>query len=321
MNLDHLTMAVITEEVARCWASLGLTMYFVSSTPRTVLESAPEKMRRRLLPRALEGDLIFCGALSEPNAGSDLSSLETTAVLDGDEYVINGTKSWISNGSIADVVSVLCVTDKSKGRQGISQILVEKEVSPFTIREQHKLGWHCYPTAELSFQDCRVPKENLIGDSSKGYRNTMRGMETARSGMALTGVGISQAAIDISINYPRERVQFGRPIGSFQLIQNMIADMIAETEASRFLTYRSFWLLDKGVRARLESSLAKFYSCEAAFRVASQAVQIHGAVGLSDDYPVERLFRDARMLTIPDGTTEINKLIVGRESIGLRAFA
>jgi len=319
IGLNATTSAILNEELSYTWASLAATIFIASLAPGLLL-IASEELRQKFLPRIAAGELIGCGAITEPNAGSNAAAIETTAVLDGDEWVINGTKTWISNGTIADVCSVLAVTDKSKGPLGISMILVERAVSPWESRELHKIGWRAFPTAELSFTDCRVPKGNALGDPMLGYKRTMQQFETARSGMAIMAAGISQAAIDASIKYARERKQFGRPIGSFQMIQEMIADMIAETEASRLLGYRALYLIDKGVRARLESSLAKAYATEAAVRVTSKAIQIHGAMGLSDEYPVERYFRDARMLTIPDGTTQIQKLVVGREAIGIRAF-
>ncbi|MFQ5925662.1 MAG: acyl-CoA dehydrogenase family protein, partial [Dehalococcoidia bacterium] len=319
MGLNFTTSAILDEELSYVWASLGATISIAALVPDGLL-IASEELRDKFLPRIAAGELIGCLAITEPNAGSDAASIETAAVLDGDEYVINGTKTWISNGTIADVCYILAVTDKSKGTLGISQILVEKEVSPFQVKELHKIGWRAFPTGELSFVDCRVPKKNMLGDPAAGYRRTMQLFEIARAGMAIMAAAISQAAIDASIKYAQERKQFGRPIGSFQMIQGMIADMIAETEASRLLAYRALHLIDKGVRARMESSLAKSYACEAAVRVTSKAIQIHGAVGLSDEYPVERYFRDARMLTIPDGTTQIQKLVVGREAIGIKAF-
>jgi len=320
MNLDGLTMGILSEELSRVWASLAATIGIASAAPRMVL-GGPKEMRDRLLPRALEGDLIGCSAITEPNHGSDSGFMETNAVLDGDEWVINGTKTWISDGTIADLVGVICVTDKSAGPLGMSQIIVEKERSPFETRELHKLGWYCFPTGELSFVDCRVPRENQLGERGRGYRTTIQAFESARSGMGVMAAGICQAAIDASIKYAQQRVQFGRPIGSFQLVHEMIADMVAETEAARLLSYRALQLIDKGERARWQSSLAKAYACEAAVNVTSKAIQVHGAMGLSDEFPVSRYFRDARMLTIPDGTTQIQKLVIGRELIGIRAIA
>jgi len=320
-GLDRLTMGILSEELSRVWAGLAATIGIAATaTVLIVLFSPTEALKDRLLPQVLAGELIGSAAITEPNVGSDASMVETTAVLDGDEYIINGTKTWISNGTIADICNVLAVTDRSKGPMGISSILVEREVSPWTCRELHKIGWRAFPTAEMYFTDCRAPRENLLGDPSKGYKMTITLFEAGRSEIAVMAAGICQAAIDAAINYARERKQFGRPIGSFQMIQEMIADMIAETEASRLLGYRALQLIDRGERARWQSSLAKAYATEAAIRVTSKAIQIHGAMGLSDEYPVERYFRDARMLTIPDGTTQIQKLVVGREVTGIRAF-
>jgi len=318
-NLDEKSYGLLMEELARIWASLaGVIM--IAAVGGVALEAQSESLKKTLVPRLVAGELIGCGAITEPNAGSNAASMETAAVLDGDDWVINGTKTWISNGSIADIVMVLCVTDRSKGPLGISQILVEKDVSPFTTRELHKLGLRAFPTSELAFVDCRVPSDNILGDPALGYKRTMVGFELARATLAAISTGIAQAAIDASINYARERMQFDKPIGSFQMIQEMIADMIAATEAMRLLTYRAFYLIDKGERCRWQSSLAKAYATELAVDVTSKAIQIHGAMGLSDEYPVERYFRDARTMTIPDGTTQIQKLVVGREVIGIRAF-
>lgn len=317
MGLDYVTDGMLIEELSRVWAGLAGLVWL--ATPIGVI-LGPEDVKERLLPRLKRGDIIGCAGITEPNVGSDTASIETTAVLDGNQWVINGTKTWISNGQVADVCMVLAVTDRSKGPFGISQILVEKEVSPFETRDLHKLGLRAWPTAELYFTDCRVPKGNISGDLSLGYKMTMVFFEVARSRLAAMSVGIAQAAIDAAINYARERKQFGRPIGSFQMIQEMIADMIAETEAARLLACRAFYLIDKGERCRWQSSLAKSYATEMAVGVTSKAIQIHGAVGLSDEYPVERYFRDARTMTVPDGTTQIQKLVVGREIVGIRAF-
>jgi len=319
MGISAITNGILHEELNYTWSSLAAVIAMSAIAPQALLLCSDE-LRNRLLPSVAAGDLIGCSAITEPNAGSDATAIETAAVLDGNEYVINGTKTWISNGTISDICILLAVTDKSLGPLGISTILVEKKVSPWETRELHKLGWRAFPTGELYFTDCRVPKRNEIGATDSGYRSMMKQLEGARAGMAIMATGVSQAAVDASIQYARERNQFGKPIGSFQMIQGMIADMIADTEATRLLAYRALYRIDKGLRARLESSLAKAFGCEAAVRVTSMAVQIHGAMGYSEEYRVERYFRDARMLTIPDGTTQIQKLIVGREAIGIRAF-
>lgn len=319
-GLDNKTHGVLLEELSRAWAGLAGMVWLAGLWSGVAQFGTETDMAKRLVPRMMAGELIGCGGITEPNVGSNAQSIETTATLDGDEWVINGTKTWISNGQIADLCLVLAVTDKSKGPLGISMILAEREFSPYGIRELHKLGLRAWPTDELSFVDCRVPKENLLTLASSGYKMTMVGFELARCHLAIMSVGIAQAAIDAAIDYARERKQFGRPIGSFQMIQEMIVDMIAETEASRLLAYRAYDLIDKGERCRWQSSLAKAYATEMAIWTTSKAIQVHGAMGLSEEYPVERYFRDARTMTIPDGTTQIQKLVVGREVIGIRAF-
>jgi alkylation response protein AidB-like acyl-CoA dehydrogenase len=326
-GLDSTTMALLIEELGRVWSGLAGSIWIASSITAFALASPTHK--DRYLPRILDGDVIGCAAITEPDAGSNAAALKTYAVRDGDEWVLNGTKTWISNGSIADVVNVLAITDSGQGSLGISMMLVDREVSPFEHRELHKIGWRAFPTAELVFKDCRVPTENAAGarqaprggDTPRsGYQTMMAAFESARATMSVLGVGICQAALDASLSYVKQREQYGRPIGGFQMVQEMIADMITETDAARFLTYRAWQLIDQGRRARMESSIAKGYACEAAVRVALNALKIHGAMGLDERHPVQRYLRDARTLTIPDGTTQIQKLVIGREAIGIRAF-
>jgi acyl-CoA dehydrogenase len=319
-GLDHVTWGVIHEELRRAYAGLGGIVGITSAASGGIAESPNEDLKKKILAGLLEGDKIICTAITEPNYGSDASGVDTKAILDGDHYVINGTKMWISNGTIADYVIVVAQADPAKGAAGICQVLVEKEKSPFLAREIHKVGVRSFPTAELVFEDCLVPRENLLFPVGEGYRKTLRGLNHARANAAIASVGIAQAALNASVRYAKERVQFKKLIGAFQLIQEMIADMAAEIDAARLLAYRGFYLIDKGVKCRKEVSIAKAFATEMAVRVTSKAIQIHGAYGLSEEYPVERYFRDARCYTIPDGTTEIQKLIVGREVLGMQAF-
>jgi alkylation response protein AidB-like acyl-CoA dehydrogenase len=318
-QLEAKTNGILVEELSRVWASLAGTIFIAAGFLWVLSEAGSPDQKQRLLPQGTSGEYIGCLAITEPNAGSDVSSLETTATLDGNNYLINGTKMWISNGSIADAAFVLATTDKSLGPLGMSFFLVERNASPFQARELHKLGMRCFPTAELSFEDCKVPKENLL-DPGAGYKRTMAFFDVSRAMVGAMCTGIAQAAIDASIKYAQDRTQFGQPIGSFQMIQEMLVDMVAETEAGRLLSFRALDLIDKGQKSRWQSSLAKSYATEAAVRTTSKAIQIHGAMGLSDEYPVERYFRDARTMTIPEGTTQIQKLIVGRDILGIRAF-
>ncbi|MDY6834510.1 MAG: acyl-CoA dehydrogenase family protein [Chloroflexota bacterium] len=342
-DTDPISMAIIGEEVFGCWASLAAAIGLAGQS--ALVAFGPEKMRQRLLPRLEAGDLIGCGAITEPNAGSDNRAMQTKAVLDGDHYVINGTKTWVSNATIADVVLLLCKDENDQ----LTQFLIDREESPFESRELHKLGWRACPTGEIYFDNCRVPKENnvmvmmaeLMASGQVGKVLEERGIPEealtrmasmfsagpiaalayARTGMAQAGVGISQWCLEASIDYAKERIQFGKPIGSFQLIQNMITEMVFLTESCRLLSYRTTEALaDGSPEFRMLSSLCKAYVCETAVKVTTMGLQVHGANGLSDDLPIERYFRDARTLTIPDGATEINKLVAGREILGLTAY-
>ena len=318
-GLDFVTFGILMEELSRAYASLG-GIILIQSASREIYELGTEEQRRRFLPSLCSGEKILCTAITEPNVGSDNANIETLAREDGDFYTVNGTKIWISNGSISDVAIVVVQTERGAGPKGLAHLIVDRGQSPYSTRELSKLGLRSFPTSELVFENCRVPKENLLVPPGGGLKNLLRLYEGARAMMAIGAVGMAQAAIDASIRYAKERIQFGKPIGSFQLIQQMIADMLAETEAARLLAYKAFSMIDKGVRCDRETSIAKFYATEAAVRVTSMAIQIHGAYGLSEEYPVERYFRDARSFTIPDGTTQIQKLIVGRSALGLQAF-
>lgn len=321
-GLTHMEWPILFEELRRGYASLGGVVGITSASTGRIANCGNLELKKRILPGLLNGDTIICSAITEPNVGSDTAGIETKAVLDGDHYVINGTKMWISNGTIADYAIVtLKIVDPSTGKTKPGQILVEKSQSSFISREIHKLGVRSFPTAELIFEDCRVPKDNLLRPKEGSQGEPLDSLNFARANASISAVGIAQAALEAAIRYAKERTQFGKPIGQFQLIQAMIADMMADIDAGRFLAYRAFFLLGKGVRCYKECSLAKAFCTEAAVRITSKAIQVHGAYGLSEEYPVERYFRDARCYTIPDGTTQIQQLIVGREVLGLRAFA
>ncbi|OGO50925.1 MAG: hypothetical protein A2148_02185 [Chloroflexi bacterium RBG_16_68_14] len=321
-GLDRKTTGILHEELSHAWAGLAGTILMAGGSGGIM--AAPETRRKELTERVRVGEAIGAGAISEPNTGSNASGIETSATLDGDDWVVNGTKAWISNGPICDHVLVAVQTDRASGRAGVRWILVEKEVSPFAVtRSNRLLGLRAWPNGELSFQDCRVPLQNLRGPADAARSAAGRrvwSFEIPRSMLAVTAAGIAQAAIDASISYARERQQFGRPIAAFQLVQEMIADMIIETEAARLLAYQALDLLDRGEDCSWQAAAAKAYATEMAVRATSKAIEVHGAMGLTEDLPIERYFRDARALTIPDGTTEIQKLIVGRVRTGVQAF-
>ncbi len=271
----------------------------------------------------LSAERIGCAAVTEPNVGSDPTALEARAVLNGDHYVLNGSKCWISNGEISDYAVVLCRVEMGDGRGGIAALIVERERSPYEARDLPKLGLKGWCTSELVFDDCRVPRENCLTDRGPGASLQLftKNLQRSRCRLALMALGIAQAAFEAAVDYARQRRQFGRPIGEFQLVQDMVADMATEIDAARLLTYRAVKLLNQQTLCDREVAMAKSYSTEMAVRVTSRAVQIHGAYGLSPEFLVERYFRDSRVLTIPEGTTELQKLIIGRSVLGLSAFA
>jgi len=319
-GLDHVSWGILFEELAWAFASLAGILIIISGAVKMLSKLGTPEQKKKFLPSLLTGEKIPCIANTEPNVGSNPAAIETSATQDGNHYLINGMKTWISNGVISDVAIVTAQTRRGSGASGLCQLIVEREVSPYEARELPLMGVRASCPSELVFNDCRVPKENLIVPPGEGLKRVLQLFELGRATMAIGAVGMAQAAIDASIRYAKERHQFGKPIGSFQLIQEMIADMIAYTEASRLLAFRALSMLDKGVKCDRETSIAKFFATEAAVKVTSMAMEIHGAMGLSEENPVERFLRDARVWTIPDGATQIQKLIVGRSVLGLSAI-
>lgn len=334
---DPMFYMIFMEEVSRVWPSLTAVIGYQAFTmfaPYTE-ESRAEKLK----PKLDSAELVGTIAVTEPEAGCDNRDLSTTAELDGDDYVLNGTKTWITNATVADVGLVLAVNEET-GEQEF--FYVDKDYSSFETNELHKLGWNACPTGEMFFDDCRVPKENTLSNifgevASRGeeaLQSVMMGgsgmiklmdklsphsafFVPMRAGMSLMATGISQACLEESIEYAKEREQFGKPIGKNQLIQEMLYEIATITETSRMLGYKAFDAIRRGdPDARRLSSMAKGYACEKCIDAAYNASQIHGAMGLSDELPLERYYRDARMMTVPDGTPEIQKLVVAYEILG-----
>jgi alkylation response protein AidB-like acyl-CoA dehydrogenase len=314
-GLDHLSLGIIVEELA---PALGFVSPHVVT--RQVALLGTEAQRRRYLPALLGVDRLGTAAISEPEVGSDAGSVRTTARRDGDHYVLDGTKAWLILGSVADLATVLVSTDPAKGSRGLSRLIVELDHDRLEVATVATLGDRLAPFAEITFRNYRVPVENRLGEEGEGLKMTLKAIQASRASMASHAVGLAQAAVDAAIAYAKERRQFGRPIGGFQLIQGMLADMIAETDAARLLAYRAWAMIDRGADCAREASIAKLYATEAAVRVTSKAIQIHGANGVSARYPVERYFRDARMLTFPDGSSEVQRLLIGRMALGIDAF-
>ncbi len=322
-GIDNIAYALMTEEIGRAsQAFRTLLSAHLSLCSRSIVEFGNDEQKKRYLPKLAAGQFIGCFATTEPNVGSDIASIETTADPKNDSWVLNGNKIWISNGGIADIALVFAQTDKSQGRKGIAAFLVDKGTPGFTSAEIHnKLGLRSGSTAELSFDQCQVPAENMLGKVGDGFRIAMAAFDRARMSVAAGCVGLGQACIDASVQYAQTRTQFGRLIGSYQLIQAIIADMIVEIDAARLLVYRCAYLKDKGLPNTIETSMAKYYASEAASRAANKAIQIHGSYGFSGDYPVERYYRDIRATTILEGTSQMHQLIIGRNATGISAFS
>ena len=322
MGIDHIAYSLMIEEIGYAsFALRSIVSAHISLFQQTLNQWGTEEQKQKYLPRTTKGEILGCFATTEPNVGSDISSIETSAVLDGGRWRLNGNKMWISNGGVADVALIFAQTDKAKKHRGIAAFLVERDTPGFSSRDIHgKLGLRSANTAELILEDCLVPAENVLGQVGDGFKIAMTAFDNARLCVAAGAVGLAQACIDASVLYAQTRQQFGKPVGSYQLVQEIIANMIVETEAARFLTYRAAHLKDKGVPSTVETSMAKYYASEVALRAANNAIQIHGGYGYSDEYPVERYYRDAKVATLLEGTSEMHKLIIGRNATGISAF-
>ncbi len=323
-ELDNIAHAILVEEIGRVNFAYVVSIFMVQLclVELTLLNWGTREQKEKYLPRLAAGELLGCFGAVEPNVGSDAGAVETTALLDKDEWVINGSKTWITNASIADIAIILTRTDKNKGRRELTTLLVETKTPGFTARQiKGKLGIRAANTAEVSLDHCRVPKENVVGGVGHGLKVTLSAINDARFTMAAGCVGIAQACIDASVNYARERHQFKRPIGRFQLIQEMIADMIVETEAARYLVYQVGCLRDKGLPYSREAAIAKYYASKTAMQAADKAIQIHGGYGYSDEFPVERYYRDARVAPLFGGTNEIQKMIIAQHTLGISAIS
>jgi alkylation response protein AidB-like acyl-CoA dehydrogenase len=321
-GFDFITHAIVAEEIGRVDSSLrGTYSVQVSLVELPILKFASEEQKKKYLPRLTSGELIGCFGLTEPNAGSDPVSMESTAEEDGDYYVLNGQKTWITNAGIADLAIVYAKTDKDAGPRGITAFFVERGFEGFSTQDIHdKLGLRASNTGEIFLENCRVPKENILGELNKGFKVAMGTLDFGRFTVAAGCVGLAQGCIDICKEYAKQRIQFGKPIASFQLVQQMIADMVVECEAGRLLVYRAGDMKNKALPNTRETSIAKYYCSEMVNRVAYKAIQIHGGYGFSGEYDVERFYRDARINTLYEGTSQIQQLIIGAYELGIKAF-
>ena len=309
---DHVSYSILIEEISRACASTGVILSVQNSLFCDPLHrfGTPEQKKRFLVPYA-RGERIGCYALTEPQAGSNAAALRTTAVRRGDGYVVNGTKAWITCGGVADAALVYVNTDPSKKEKGITALLIERGTPGFRVgKEEEKMGIHATACTELSFTDCEVPAANRLGAEGEGYKIALATLDGGRIGIASQATGIAQGAFEQALSYARERQAFGHPIADFQAIRFMLADMATEIDAARLLARQAAWKQDSGARFSLEASVAKLFASEMATRVTHKAIQIHGGNGYSREYPVERMYRDARITEIYEGTSEIQRLVI-----------
>ncbi len=311
-NVDYV---IILEEISKVDASVGLVVAAHNSLCSNHLNLfGSEEQKKKYLTRLASGQTLGAWGLTEPEAGSDASALRTKAVKKDDHWVLNGTKLFITNGSVAEISVVMAVTDPEKGRNGISSFILEKGMEGFRAgKKEDKLGIRSADTSELILEDVKVPAENLIGEEGKGYRQAMTILDGGRVSIAGFSLGIAAGALEASLKYSKERVQFNQPIANFQAIQWMLADGFTELEAARLLTYRAAFLEDQGKKIPKESAMAKLFASELAVKASSMAVQIYGGYGFTKDYPVEKYYRDSKLATIGEGTSEIQRWIIAQK--------
>ena len=312
---SYVDYSLVMEELARVDPSVALCVAaHVSLCTNHIFLAGNEEQKRRYIPKLASGEWIGSWALTEPESGSDAGGTHTRAVREGDCWVINGSKTFTTNGQVADVCVVMAVTDRAASSHGISAFLVEKGTPGFRPgKKENKLGMRCSPTNEMILTDCRVPASQLCGKQGEGFVDALRILDGGRISIAALAVGIAQGAYEASLRYSKQRKQFGRFISEFQAIQHKLADMATDIDASRLLTLRAAWMKDNGQNVNKESSMAKLFASETAVRVADEAVQVHGGYGFLKDYPVEKFYRDVKLCTIGEGTSEIQRLVIARQ--------
>jgi butyryl-CoA dehydrogenase len=321
-DVDYRTYALIVEEIGRgCSAMRTVVSVVTSLVCSSIVRWGSEEQKQEWLPRLCSGEALGCFGLTEPDTGSDASNLKTRAQKVNGGWRISGGKMWISLGNYSQLALVFAQTEPDKKHRGIACFLVPTDAEGFSTQEiHHKLGLRGSDTAELSLDGVEVPESAMMGEVGDGFKIAMSALDSGRYSVAAGCVGICQGSVNASVEYSKERTQFDRPIASFQLVQEMIADMVVETEAARALVWRAGWIKDQGKPSTTETSIAKLYATEAAVKCANAAIQVHGGSGYVDDYPVERYLRDARVTTLYEGTSQIQKLIIGRAVTGVNAL-
>jgi len=321
-GLDYVSYGLIVEEIGRGCSSIRTVISVQTSLVcSAILKWGTEEQKQHYLPRLCSGEWLGCFGLTEPDTGSDAANLRTRASRTDSGWVINGAKMWISMGNYARVALIFAQTDPELGYRGLGCFLVDTDQAGFKPQTiEHKMGLHASDTASIALEDVEVAEDGLLGQIGDGFKVAMSALDSGRYSVAAGCVGICRGCVEESVSYAKEREQFGRPIASFQLVQAMIADMVLRTDASRMLVWRAGWLKDKGQPNTLETSIAKLYATEAAVECANTAIQVHGGAGYVDDHPVERYFRDVRVTTLYEGTSQIQKLIIGRVMTGINAL-
>lgn len=316
-NGDNLAYAIAVEELSRACATTGVIVSaHTSLCASPIYEFGTEEQKEKYLIPLAKGEKLGAFGLTEPNAGTDASAQQTTAILEEDGYLINGSKIFITNAGFADTYIVMAMTDKSKGIKGISAFIIEKDTPGFTIgKEEHKLGIRGSSTCELIFENCKIPKANLLGKEGQGFKIAMKTLDGGRIGIAAQALGIAQGALDETISYVKERKQFGKSISAFQNTQFKIADMSTKVEASRLLVYKAAKAKDTQTSYSTEAAMAKLYASEAAMDITVMAVQLHGGYGYTREYPVERMMRDAKITEIYEGTSEVQRMVIAASAL------
>ncbi len=318
-NLSILDYAIIVEEISKADPSVGLTVASHNGLcTNHIYTFSNDEQKKKYVPDLASGRKLGAWGLTENVSGSDAAGMATTAVKEGDFYILNGSKSFITQGGVGETAVVTAVTDKSKGSRGISAFVVEKGFEGFSVgKKENKLGMRSSDTCELIFDNCRVPAENLLGKEGEGFKQCMQILDGGRISIAALSVGIAQAALDHSVKYAKQRKQFGKSLAEFQGIQFKIADMATEVEAARLLTYKAAVLRDEGKDFKFAASLAKYYASEIATKATNEAIQIHGGYGFIKEFPVEKLYRDVKLTTIGEGTSEVQKMIMARTLVDM----
>lgn len=314
-GLGYMEYATIVEELSRVDGSIGISIAAHNSLCTShIFNSGTEAQRRKFVVPLAKGELLGAWSLTEPEAGSDAGGTQTVAKLDGNEWILNGQKTFTTHGTYGDVCVAMAVTDRSAGHKGISAFILEKGTPGFFAgKKENKLGLRASDTSTVIFEDCRIPKDNLLGELGHGFVDAMKILDGGRISIAALGLGMAQGAYEAALHYSKQRKQFGKAISEFQAIQFKLADMATEIDAARLLIHRAAWMKDNGMKITRESSMAKLYAGEVAVRVANECVQIHGGYGFIKDYPAEKFYRDVKLCTIGEGTSEIQRMVIARE--------